>query len=197
MTYINLNCFLWGHKLKKSWNGYICKRCFAYTTYSPLASRAIEFLIAFIGAFAFIGITMLFFIANGLSLMKVPCCNSMYPLLMNNLNEDATNATESDFKPCWVINQAVNENDLKKGDVVAYKFKSNETILHRIIAECNDTSEMFYYLEGNKKYVIGEPIAGYVISGDNNPVPDPLCVPSWAIQGKFKHKVLCLAEYGE
>ena len=127
--------------------------------------------------------------------MKIPCCNSMAQILSNSRNFSATDG----FKPCWIVNQYVNENDLKIGDVVTYKYKTNETILHRLKEKCNDTSEMFYYTQGNKTYVIGDPLSGWIIKGDNNSKPDKYsdsyCVPAWAIQSRFKYKLFCLADY--
>jgi len=108
--------------------------------------------------------------------------------------QNAKTANATDFKPCWVVNQYVNENALKIGDVVTYKYKNNETIMHRLKAECNDTSDMFFYEQGNETFAIGEPTEGYIIQGDNVAKPDGR-IPAWSIQSRFKYKLLCLADY--
>lgn len=193
---MNISCFLFGHKyLKRTYRGYYqCSRCFHETQYSPRFHAILYILFFIIFTFALIGVVSIYAGINQYNIMNIPCCDSMFPMLRNSLNGNSTN-----YQPCWVVNQYVTENALKVGDVVTYRYKSNETIMHRIKAVCNDTSDMYYYEQGNETYVIGEPVNGFVIQGDNNPKPDSYdgnsCVPSWVIQSRFKYKLFCLADY--
>jgi signal peptidase I len=114
----------------------------------------------------------------------------MFPLLKNNLN----NSIKTDYKPCWVVEESINESDIKLGDVVAYRYGINENIMHRIISKCTYVGDNYNVTDGMA--TIFEKSQGYIIRGDNNGISDPVpCVPSWAIQSRFKYKLFCMADY--
>lgn len=101
------------------------------------------------------------------------------------------NATDG-FLPCFVLEEATFTP--KIGDVVAYQYRYNQTVVHRIKAQCEDTSDTLILKDGNETRYFGERISGFTIQGDNVPFEDPYCVPSWAIKTKVK-MTLCLADY--
>ena len=111
------------------------------------------------------------------------CCGSMYPTM--KVNHLCVAGVESVSRSEIVArfdgtkistNYFPNEDDIKIGDIVSWKYRTVHTIVHRVVDYCPE-------------YVA--PPMGVVTKGDNVNKSDYVCIPWWAIQNKVRW-VKCL-----